>query len=77
MHCSLWENFTGVTPSVVFDNDVYVIVIKHAAVVIVYDAEVAVANVVNAHAVVAVKYPNCIYNVAAIAKLHLQSLIVL
>ena len=50
LHCSLLENFTGVTTSVVFDNDVDVIVIKHAAVVIVYGAAVAVVNVVNAHA---------------------------
>ena len=57
LHCSLWENFTGVTPAVVFDNDVAVIVIKYAAVVIVNDA--AVVNVVNAHAVAEFKYSSC------------------
>ena len=69
MHCSLWENFTGVTPAVVFDvfdNNVEVIVIKDAAVVIVNGAAVAVVNVVNAHAVAAVKYFSCIYNFAAV-----------
>ena len=59
------ENFTGVTPAVVFD-DVAVIVIKYAAVVIVNDAAVAVVNAVNAHAGAAVKYSSCIYDFAAV-----------
>ena len=66
MHCSLWENFTEVTPAVVFDNDVAVIVIKYAAVAFVNDAAVAVVNGVNAHAVAAVKSSSCIYNFAAV-----------
>ena len=33
LHYSLWENFTGVTTSVVFDNDVYVILHLHSSVV--------------------------------------------
>ena len=58
--------FTGVTPAVVFDNDVAAIVIRYAAVVIFNDAAVAVVNVVNAHAVAAVKYSSFIYNFAAV-----------
>ena len=65
MHCSLWEKITDVTPAVVFDNDVVVIVIKYAAVAFVNDAAVAAVNVVNAHAVAAVKSSSCIYNFAA------------
>ena len=55
---------SGVTPAVLFDNDVAVIVIKYAAVAFVNDA--AVVNGVNAHAVAAVKSSSCIYNFAAV-----------